>query len=1141
MSISDFELEKKDDRNIFQKGFDLSEKSLNASSEWFYRNFTDMTLKTGKALGLTDKDRLDDTPLNRDILGDKYFETGTNGEEYDSIFQDVAQGVTRNVVGTAKKFAVDPIWERVTGQSAALDDSPLNRALMGDEYFDDYSQDIVNEMAEIGDLGAGLILPEALEGGYTQKFTAGLLGGTIWASDFLGGGQVKGFVKNLVKETSEKKVRDTLLKETSLNKEFIDAITPHIAKSTDETQVKAIIDSFETSRFGKNLPSPDDAVPAAGRIADDVNFNPIEATLGAQARAASKQLDEGGLVENLDETVKLLEDYDVKLQNNYDLLRKHIDSITDPVERRILQEEVLSNIDTVKNITEKQGGKELLDELRATGGQLISRQKIDEIFEGNLKVPLTRSELAGIEVATTKSTQNLNRFSRFLNGEQDLISSESLDALRAKLTRSGEEGIDLLDDAEVVQRAARSESLWLQRLAAVRTQASSEAGSSLQSFNKFLTNSEKLIGKLDKALEKVRNSNPRLYAQVSETLSEIHLMPEGYDKSKAIAELSRRVEGPDWADAVAEWMTAIKLTSPKTQLTNFFGNAGRLTVDVLAQSIISILSMKPKRLVADIKGTMSGLAKGRREMWKALKDEDYARLRPENSSKIEQDFAIGRRGIDGDNKVLGGFTRSKNGDLNIAGKAANGVGSAVRVPFRLLSAMDLLFRDIAYERVLHRSAAEAKMSYEEYVKNIPEDVLKYASKEADRMTFQEELGSFMTQLNALRDPSVAAGNFDKSVRVGIRAFLPFFKTPTNLVKQGVGDFTPVGLFKNFDAKDWKNFAKGDFSTFTPRKQIAAVEAVMGSVIMGLAYSATQNGNMTGNAPKDSAERDQFYREHPANSIKVGNTWYSYNKADPLGYVLAMAANTAQGEDGFSPTNMMSSIGQVLFDKSYMTGLKDMMTVMDPDSESWERNRAISNFIVGNSVPAFIQTVSRAEGEIRDTRGEDFAETLANQYASVIPGQQDTLASRVDVFGNTVERSNQGLAYMFNPVDNKQMYIDPVTKWLSNEDLTIPLPSRTIYVNGEYKKLSNAEYEAYSRTTGKMIYQEMIERIQSGKFDNMDEEDKVAEIKSIRSAVSKDVRKNMFNNKPKSRSNSSGFGGIGGGDFGGIGGSNFGGI
>ena len=134
-----------------------------------------------------------------------------------------------------------------------------------------------------------------------------------------------------------------------------------------------------------------------------------------------------------------------------------------------------------------------------------------------------------------------------------------------------------------------------------------------------------------------------------------------------------------------------------------------------------------------------------------------------------------------------------NPNMPMIGHMIDGVGKAINLPTALLQGEDVFFKVLAqrYDITLQaqRSAKSKGLTGDdflnyvaEFVTDPPDDALARAREKADYFTFQNELGS----------KGKAIQKVVQNVP-GLRWFIPFFKTPFNIMKVTFQDGTPLAL------------------------------------------------------------------------------------------------------------------------------------------------------------------------------------------------------------------------------------------------------------------------------------------------------------------------------------------------------------
>ena len=228
-----------------------------------------------------------------------------------------------------------------------------------------------------------------------------------------------------------------------------------------------------------------------------------------------------------------------------------------------------------------------------------------------------------------------------------------------------------------------------------------------------------------------------------------------------------------------------------------------------------------------------------------------------------------------------------------------------------------------------------------------------------------------------------------------RLIIPFIKTPTNIVKQGL-EWSPFGLV---NPKAWIAVAKKD-----PKAVEQLTHAFIGSTVAGTLAAYVYEGNLTGAVPTSPAERDAFYREGKQPfSARIGDTWVSYQQIPLLAQTLTMAAAATDAIKNNDKTAQEQAtaagytIARSVVDQTFMTGLSDFLdAVTDP-----ERNGG--NWLA-KTVPSLVpfSATTRIVAQAMDTTVRK-PDTIGEGIQANVPLASESVPARTDVFGKTVIR------------------------------------------------------------------------------------------------------------------------------------------
>ena len=482
------------------------------------------------------------------------------------------------------------------------------------------------------------------------------------------------------------------------------------------------------------------------------------------------------------------------------------------------------------------------------------------------------------------------------------------------------------------------------------------------------------------------------------------------------------------------WINGL-LSGPQTHAANMTGNLATLAVLIEERQMASFLPEWGKEpgvaygeAGAMMHGAVMSIVDGLRLAAKTVKEGDqFASNKYETLlSKSQQPI---RKAITAENLGLSGPL----------GVGADFVGNTIRLPGVFLGAEDAFFKAMAQGAELHAQAYR-KASAEglngkafgdrvSYLKDHPtEEMVLSASEFADYATFTKELGA----------TGQAAQRFLNSHPM-IKVFLPFFRTPTNIMKF-VGERTPLGLLsENVRADITRGGATG---------QLAVAKLVNGSLIMGTAAVLAQAGYMTGSGPKNRSQRQLWLNDGwQPYSLNIGGKYYDMSRFEPIGTLMGIAADIAlinefnQGEvdqKDIEDVAVASALAgyQVFSMKSYLAGVGSWMeAINDPDRSG---GRVISQ-LAGSTVPALVNQTNQAYGDpkIREVRGS------VDAIMARIPGLSDKLEARLDLFGREQLRPGRLGPDIASPMKVSEAKKDPVLDEMNRLGMAVGMPSRFV--------------------------------------------------------------------------------------------------
>lgn len=635
---------------------------------------------------------------------------------------------------------------------------------------------------------------------------------------------------------------------------------------------------------------------------------------------------------------------------------------------------------------------------------------------------------------------------QILSARQALIQSATDVRDKAAAVASGGGTAEILDYAE-----ARQRNVMIQR---VVTGMTAEAGRALRAFRDLALIKDDVL--FSEMFQKTLDMTP-------EALKQEAIQVNSLKNSAQVNKRVRKAYEPTWKDMVQEGYINSLLSGLFTQIVNITGN-----LSVAVTSPVTAVSAATRSALLDpirgreravtyhealdrVYGIYSGAIRGASIFGEIILDENKG-LGVVSSTELRKFQAIP--------------------SINVAGFTIP-AGQIVRFPGRMLMAADQFFKAIAFDQELavlaRRAAREEGLSGDaldariaEHMANPSDGMAAIANQHAAYQTFTNDLGQ--------------AGRFAQAFansHLAVKMLVPFIRTPANLFKYSV-EHTPLG----FATRRMRDDLSG-------RNGPAAVHEAWGKMatgtVVGTAFAGlTLAGFVTGSAPKDPGEKETFrkagFQEY---SIKIGSTWHSYRRFDPLGTIIGLVADmtltakyalTTEDEHSKLGTMVMMAINNNVFDKLSMRGVTNLVqAVVDPD----RYGQSFVNSTVGSMIPfggAVSQFARMEDPLMRDTRS--FADSLLARVPSKISvpftdvslplpwSGRESLFVRRDRWGEPIPETELGpIATMRSAPD----FIDTVMQRLQiNKDQ----PQRKI----QNVELTQQQYDDYVRLEGRMAKQ-----------------------------------------------------------------------
>ncbi|WP_420415841.1 hypothetical protein [Marinovum algicola] len=643
------------------------------------------------------------------------------------------------------------------------------------------------------------------------------------------------------------------------------------------------------------------------------------------------------------------------------------------------------------------------------------------------------------------------------------LNAEKTLALRQLWASSAEK---LRDAAELVMRAPNAENSFLFRRAmalhgtiqrealAVRT----ETARALQQWKIPAGSSALMARQMEEVVTQYGSTD------VATDLAERIVGLARSGEHGAVDYLTRKSALSATHDAVFEfWVNAV-LSGPKTHMVNALSNAGVVFLAQIERSLAAKLSAARGGGLDGVDAAEAGaMVSG---MIGALPD--AFRMAGRSFVSGQSGFGLQKlelpRARSISTEVLGNtrnetFNRAIN--LPVLAQGINALGTVVTVPGRALGAEDEYFKTINARMEIHAQAArtvaqevregrlapeDAKGRMVDLIAEPSEETMMQAREFAQYQTFTNDAGRYANLIAKFRNDAPI-----------LRFVIPFLNTPANILRFATERSPGAMLLGD---------VRADVAAGGRRAHMALARMGLGSVTMLTALDYAMNGQITGAGPSHQNERQALMRAGwKPYSVKIGDRYWAYNRIDPMGAQLGVAANMAEiamnsdldpGEDIDEVIySAMGAVGQSMMDKAYVQGLSDLFSAMSEPKRFAPR---YMERLAGSFVPTFVREIEGVQDPVLRR-----ATNTLEEIKSRIPGLSADLPARHDLWGREITyQSGLGAAYdAVSPVYTSAYDPEPIDQEFRDIDYFPGLPSTSITINKERFVLRN-EPEAYER-------------------------------------------------------------------------------
>ena len=471
-------------------------------------------------------------------------------------------------------------------------------------------------------------------------------------------------------------------------------------------------------------------------------------------------------------------------------------------------------------------------------------------------------------------------------------------------------------------------------------------------------------------------------------------------KNTAIKEMM----GARGVDRVLEVFINGILSGPKTHLVNMIGNsiviAMRL-VEVSAARLIAKATGNADLLRGELMAEAHGMVKGFQDMmrfgFRTVFKGGSTTKRPIGYDVMQTKLDVNRTALHSSKMKIGDKYKST------VGPAINLFGAAIRLPGKFLMHEDAFFKVIGYRMGLHKhSFRQALADFDAFkktkktttmddatwIKNRQADIILEAqkgNKKYQHITLEAHGQAHLQTFTNLVGPIGQSVQNLLMKSPWLRFLVPFFRTPYNILMY-VSERSPMRIIS-------KTFRRQLSGVEGKEKQMMVMSQLsLGYMMTMWTFDQVNSGNLTGlsNQQRGGLQVKRRLGGQPY-SVKIGDKWFAYNRTDPIGMTLGLAADLAEmyqsKEDATGDEfEMMDVLGSVItaisnniINKTYLSGTSELIEMMSDPTRFGEPylKRFLGGFVPYSSLqreikkvtePYLLETVEWLDNIRKDTIG-----------------------------------------------------------------------------------------------------------------------------------------------------------------------------
>ncbi len=364
--------------------------------------------------------------------------------------------------------------------------------------------------------------------------------------------------------------------------------------------------------------------------------------------------------------------------------------------------------------------------------------------------------------------------------------------------------------------------------------------------------------------------------------------------------------------------------------------------------------------------------------------------------------------------------------------------------------------------------------------SVSDNFLEAAKKEA---TLTNDISGFGKAMDDLFERQPLLKPFYLFARTGINGLQLSFKHVPGL-NFLVKEWNDIAFAKPDDLSAVMKYGIENVDDLANAKALQMGRLAIGSSVVFMALQHYLNGNLSGNGPSDFQQRKVWEDAGwVPRSIKLGNTWVSYESMEPFSNVLASIADLGDNQrlmgDEFVEKGLMANslvLAKGMISKTYLQGLQQLTDLFGNDPKKLEK---IAANLMNNTLPlsSLRNEIGRVITPYTRELQSGFADSIRNRNLLTEQVTTDPLPIKYDILTGKPIKDWDVPTRLFNAVSPINFNLDQTEgrKFLfrSNYDMRLSTMSAP---DGTSLRKNPKVRSKYQQAIGQQGLDKALERI-----------------------------------------------------------------